>query len=115
MWSSADHSSAGHQEGKLTVAVTHTRTTLISHFFSCRLFSHETSPLPCLFTHLFLFLFIFFYFPSQVWDYVKANNLQNPENKREIMCDAQIEAVFGQKKVGLTEVMKLVAPHIQKT
>ena len=50
-----------------------------------------------------------------MWDYVKANNLQNPENKREIMCDAQIEAVFGQKKVGLTEVMKLVAPHIQKT
>lgn len=50
----------------------------------------------------------------QVWEYIKTNNLQNPEKKKEIICDAHVEAVFGQKKAQITEVMKLIGPHVKK-
>lgn len=32
---------------------------------------------------------------QHLWEYIKANNLQNPENKREIMLDANMKEVFG--------------------
>ena len=32
---------------------------------------------------------------SKVWEYIKANNLQNPANKREILADDKLRAVFG--------------------
>ena len=35
---------------------------------------------------------------SKVWEYIKKNNLQNPENKREILADDKLEGVFGKKK-----------------
>ena len=31
---------------------------------------------------------------SKVWEYIKANNLQNPANKREILADEKLRAVF---------------------
>jgi chromatin remodeling complex protein RSC6 len=34
---------------------------------------------------------------SRVWDYIKKNNLQNPENKREILADGKLEPVFGRR------------------
>lgn len=36
---------------------------------------------------------------SKIWDYIKKNDLQNPENKREILADDKLEPVFGKKKV----------------
>ncbi len=35
---------------------------------------------------------------SLVWRYIKEHNLQNPEDKREIMCDEKLERLFGGKK-----------------
>src|SRR3954447_18751491 len=32
---------------------------------------------------------------SKVWDYIKKHELQNPENRREILADDTLEAVFG--------------------
>ena len=29
-----------------------------------------------------------------LWDHIKANNMQNPSNKREIVCDAAFGAIF---------------------
>ncbi|MFL5149573.1 MAG: SWIB/MDM2 domain-containing protein, partial [Microvirga sp.] len=29
---------------------------------------------------------------SKVWDYIKKNKLQNPENKREILADEKLQA-----------------------
>ena len=34
---------------------------------------------------------------SKVWDYIKKHDLQNPENRREILADDTLEAVFGKK------------------
>ena len=30
-----------------------------------------------------------------MWEYIKANNLQNPQNKREIIADAKLKPIFG--------------------
>ena len=49
---------------------------------------------------------------SRVWDYIKKNNLQNPENRREILADAKLEPVFGKKKVTMFEMNKHLAQHL---
>jgi chromatin remodeling complex protein RSC6 len=50
---------------------------------------------------------------SKVWEYIKANNLQNPENKREILADDKLQAVFGGKsKVSMFEMNKHLAQHL---
>ena len=50
---------------------------------------------------------------SKVWDYIKSNNLQNPENKREILADEKLQALFGSKsKVSMFEMNKHFAQHL---
>jgi upstream activation factor subunit UAF30 len=49
---------------------------------------------------------------SQVWKYIKSNNLQNPENKREILADEKLEPIFGAKKVTMFEMNKHLAQHL---
>jgi chromatin remodeling complex protein RSC6 len=50
---------------------------------------------------------------SKVWDYIKKHELQNPANRREILADAKLEAVFGQKKVTMFEMNKHLARHLK--
>ena len=50
---------------------------------------------------------------SKVWEYIKKNNLQNPENKREIMADDKLEKVFGTKKVTMFEMNKHFSAHLK--
>lgn len=50
---------------------------------------------------------------SKVWAYIKANNLQNPANKREILADAKLEKVFGKKSVTMFEMNKYIAAHVK--
>ncbi len=50
---------------------------------------------------------------SKVWEYIKTNNLQNPENKREILADEKLQAIFGGKsKVSMFEMNKHFAQHL---
>ena len=49
---------------------------------------------------------------SKVWDYIKRNNLQNPQNKREIKADSKLEKVFGKKSVTMFEMNKHLAQHL---
>lgn len=52
---------------------------------------------------------------KKLWDYIKANGLQNPKNKREILADAKLKAVFdGKSKVTMFEMTKLVSNHLVK-
>jgi upstream activation factor subunit UAF30 len=46
---------------------------------------------------------------SKVWDYIKAHNLQNPDNRREILADAALRKVFGKDKVTMFEMDKHLA------
>jgi chromatin remodeling complex protein RSC6 len=51
---------------------------------------------------------------SKIWDYIKKNNLQNPQNKREILADAKLKPVFGGKdKVSMFEMNKHLAQHLK--
>jgi upstream activation factor subunit UAF30 len=49
---------------------------------------------------------------SKVWDYIKSNNLQNPENRREILADDKLRKVFGKDKVTMFEMNKHLAQHL---
>src|SRR3954454_10926801 len=49
---------------------------------------------------------------SKVWDYIKKNNLQDPQNKREIMADEKLQAVFGKNRVTMFEMNKHLAQHL---
>ena len=50
---------------------------------------------------------------SKVWEYIKKNNLQNPENKREILADDKLKKVFGRDKVTMFEMNKYIAQHLK--
>lgn len=50
---------------------------------------------------------------SKVWAYIKKHDLQNPENRREILADDKLEAVFGKKKVTMFEMNKHLAQHLK--
>ncbi len=48
-----------------------------------------------------------------LWVYIKKNNLQNPSNKRNILADDALKAVFGGKaEVSMFEMTKLVSAHL---
>ena len=50
---------------------------------------------------------------KRLWDYIKKNNLQNPKNKREIVPDAKLAAVFGTKSaVDMFEMTRKVSKHL---
>ena len=50
---------------------------------------------------------------KKLWEYIKKNDLQNPENRREIRSDEQLRAVFGKDKVTMFEMNKYVAQHLK--
>lgn len=48
-----------------------------------------------------------------LWVYIKKNNLQDPENKRNINADENLKKVFGGKEtVNMFEMTKLVSKHL---
>ena len=49
---------------------------------------------------------------KRVWDYIKQHNLQNPANKRNILCDAALKAVMGKDEVTMFEMTGLVGKHL---
>jgi chromatin remodeling complex protein RSC6 len=50
---------------------------------------------------------------KRLWDYIKAHNLQNPANKRNILCDDKLKAVMGKGEVTMFEMTGLVGKHLQ--
>jgi chromatin remodeling complex protein RSC6 len=52
---------------------------------------------------------------KRLWDYIKANGLQDQKVKTNINADAKLSPVFGGKKtVTMFEMTKLVSAHIKK-
>jgi chromatin remodeling complex protein RSC6 len=49
---------------------------------------------------------------KRVWDYIKQHNLQNPANKRNILCDDALKAVMGKDEVTMFEMTGLVGKHL---
>lgn len=50
---------------------------------------------------------------KRVWDYIKARGLQDPADKREIVADDKLRAVFGQDRVNMMKMMGLLSPHLK--
>ena len=50
---------------------------------------------------------------KRIWDYIKARNLQNPANKRNILCDEKLKAVMGKDEVTMFEMTGLVGRHLK--
>ncbi len=51
---------------------------------------------------------------KKLWEYIKKHDLQNPANKRNILADEKLQAVFGGKKeVTMFEMTKLVSAHLK--
>ena len=49
---------------------------------------------------------------SKVWDHIRKNNLQNPNNKREILADDKLKKVFGVDKCTMFEMNKHLSKHL---
>jgi chromatin remodeling complex protein RSC6 len=49
---------------------------------------------------------------KKIWDYIKKHNLQNPQNKRNIIADEKLMPIFGKKEVTMFEMTKLVSGHL---
>ena len=49
---------------------------------------------------------------KKLWDYIKANNLQDATNKRAINADAKLKAVFGKDQVTMFELAGIVGKHV---
>jgi chromatin remodeling complex protein RSC6 len=49
---------------------------------------------------------------SKLWEYIRSHNLQNPENRREILADDKLRKVFGKDKVTMFEMNKHLTGHL---
>ena len=50
---------------------------------------------------------------SKVWDHIRKNNLQNPQNKREIIADDKLRKVFGKDRCTMFETNKHLSNHLK--
>jgi upstream activation factor subunit UAF30 len=49
----------------------------------------------------------------KLWDYIRANNLQDPANKTRINADEKLKDIFGgREQVTMFEMTKLVFNHV---
>ncbi|KAM0929428.1 hypothetical protein ACQ4PT_001515 [Festuca glaucescens] len=52
---------------------------------------------------------------KRLWAYIKRNNLQDPADKKVIVCDEKLKVLFaGRERVGFLKVAKLLNPHFVK-
>lgn len=49
---------------------------------------------------------------SKMWDYIRTNKLQNPENKREILADDKLKKIFGTDRCSMFEMNKHLSRHL---
>ncbi|HEX6376237.1 MAG TPA: SWIB/MDM2 domain-containing protein [Allosphingosinicella sp.] len=50
---------------------------------------------------------------SKIWDYIRTNKLQNPDNKREILADDKLRKVFGTDRCSMFEMNKHLSRHLK--
>ena len=49
---------------------------------------------------------------KELWNYIRTHNLQNPDNKREILLDAAMQTVFGCTNFTMFTMNKYIGAHI---
>ncbi|KAL1941423.1 hypothetical protein VTO73DRAFT_7240 [Trametes versicolor] len=51
---------------------------------------------------------------KQLWNHIKANNMQNPENKKEIICDDGFREIFKVDKIDMFKMNKELTQHLRE-
>ena len=52
---------------------------------------------------------------KKIWDYIKANNLQDSKNRRNINADEKLKVLFGGKtQVSMFDLAKIVSKHLSE-
>ncbi|KAH7027238.1 DEK C terminal domain-containing protein [Microdochium trichocladiopsis] len=49
---------------------------------------------------------------SKLWEHIRANSLQDPADKRQIICDEKMNAVFKQAKINMFQMNKFIGSHL---
>ena len=49
---------------------------------------------------------------AKVWDHIRRHELQDSADKRTIVADDKLRAVFGQDRCTMFEMQKLLSPHL---
>ncbi|MEN9779679.1 MAG: topoisomerase 3 [Pseudomonadota bacterium] len=49
---------------------------------------------------------------KKLWDYIKAQGLQDPKDKRSILADGKLKPVFGKDRVSMFEIAGLLGAHL---
>ncbi|KAI0767016.1 SWIB/MDM2 domain-containing protein [Fomes fomentarius] len=49
---------------------------------------------------------------KHLWDHIKANNMQNPENKKEIICDDSFRSIFKCDRIDMFKMNKELGQHL---
>ena len=49
---------------------------------------------------------------SQLWAYIRKHDLQDPFDKRTILVDDKLRAVFGKGRCTIFELGSLISPHL---
>lgn len=49
---------------------------------------------------------------SKVWEYIKANSLQDSKDKRQINPDAKLGAVIGKDQISMFKMTAAVSKHL---
>ena len=47
-----------------------------------------------------------------LWDYIKANKLQDPNDGRRVLCDAKLKAVMGDDSISMFDMAVRHACHV---
>ena len=50
---------------------------------------------------------------SKIWDHIRRNKLQNPDNKREILADDKLKKIFGTDRCSMFEMNKHLSRHLK--
>ncbi|GFP82181.1 protein tri1 [Phtheirospermum japonicum] len=52
---------------------------------------------------------------KEIWAYIKEHSLQDPADKKVIVCDEKLKKIFGGRdRVGFLEIAGLISPHFLK-
>ncbi|EGS24100.1 uncharacterized protein CTHT_0000310 [Thermochaetoides thermophila DSM 1495] len=49
---------------------------------------------------------------KKLWDYIKEKDLQDPNDKRQIICDSKLQAIFKQEKINMFSMNKLLGNQL---
>ncbi|MBU3738088.1 MAG: hypothetical protein FGM55_03940, partial [Rhodoferax sp.] len=50
---------------------------------------------------------------KKLWDYIRARGLQDPQDKRSIVADAPLLAVFGKPRATMFELAGIIGRHLE--